>query len=80
MNEVDLRNDWIWSLACALLGLLLTLGNIWIAVILAFVAIFFGLSSIKAGSKLGYVGVVLSISIIILAVISFTVWQYVSAM
>ena len=79
MNNVDLKNDWIWSVTCALIGILSTLWNVWIAVILAFVAIFFALSSIKAGSKLGYIGVVLSISIIIQAVISITVWEHVSS-
>ena len=75
----DLRNDWIYSLIFGIIGILSSsFFNIWIGLIFAIIAVFFGVSSIKAGSKLGYIGVLLTILIIINVVMHLFIWDYVS--
>lgn len=73
-------NDWIWSLLLVITSMIIATFNSWISFFISIGALFFGISAIKAGNKLGYIGVVYFILAVIGLIFSLVVWQYVWSM
>ena len=83
MGKVDhsmYKNDWIWSLFLVVISIILSNFNNWISLFLAIGALFFGVSSLKAGNKLGLIGIFFGVIVIIMFILSIFIWQYVWSM
>lgn len=83
MGKVDhsaYGNDWIWSLLLIIVSIILAIFNTWIAFFVSLGALFFGISAIKAGNKLGYLGVIYFILVIISLIVKLFLWQHVMSM
>ncbi len=80
MASGDLRYDWMYASVLGIIGLLILTFNVWIGLIFGVIAVFFGLSSIKAGYKLGYIGIGIFVLILCSVVFKLLIMDFISNM